>query len=170
MENEQQQKRKVKGIADIVFCIDVSGSMKPCIDGLLDNLDKFVEDIENNPNRPVEWRARVVSFSDIDEDPSDVALDNTKPFTDDLNEIKKQISSLAPIVYRGLGGDEPESSLDALYVAAENTDWRSLEKAHRFIILFTDAPPKEELNESSVEENQDRSINEVVNAIILPRL
>lgn len=161
--SKQQQKRKVKGVADIVFCIDVSGSMKPCIDGLVNNLDKFFDELENNPNRPVTWRARVVSFSDIDEDPPDVGLDNSRPFTDDLNLIKGQISSLVPITEKGYGGGIKESSLDAIFIAARDTEWRPSGKAHRFIVLFTDAPPKEELNESSVEENQDRSVNELTN-------
>src|SRR5688500_16258060 len=61
---------KTKGVADIVFVVDVSGSMKPCIDALRVNIEAFIDSLgkgEGNNNPPVkDWRAKVVGFRDVE--------------------------------------------------------------------------------------------------------
>ena len=51
-----QQQTKTRGVADIVFLIDVSGSMAPAIDALKANIGTFVESLskgEGNNVSPV---------------------------------------------------------------------------------------------------------------------
>ena len=40
-----QPRAKTKGVADIVFIVDVSGSMKPCIDALRINIEAFIDSL-----------------------------------------------------------------------------------------------------------------------------
>ena len=37
-----QQQPKVKGVVDIVFLLDITGSMEPCINAVKDNIQAFV--------------------------------------------------------------------------------------------------------------------------------
>ena len=62
---------KAKGIADIVFLIDVTGSMSHCIDALQANLQSFVQvmthgDGSPNSSGPLvsDWRIKVVGYRD----------------------------------------------------------------------------------------------------------
>src|SRR4051794_5328332 len=58
------QKAKTKGVADIVFMVDVTGSMSPCIDALRANIEIFIDSLskgEANNAPPVrDWRGKVV--------------------------------------------------------------------------------------------------------------
>src|SRR3954467_14180907 len=38
-----QTRARTRGVADIVFLIDISGSMRPCIDALRRNIETFVD-------------------------------------------------------------------------------------------------------------------------------
>src|SRR3954465_4810159 len=40
-----QQRAKTKGVADIVFVVDISGSMAPCIDALRKNIEAFIDSL-----------------------------------------------------------------------------------------------------------------------------
>ena len=55
---------KTKGVADIVFLVDVSGSMAPCIDALRRNIEVFVDSLSkgdaNNAAPVKDWRGKVV--------------------------------------------------------------------------------------------------------------
>ena len=57
---------KTKGVADIVFVVDVSGSMAPCIDALRRNIEIFIDSLSHDdPNNaaPVkDWRGKVPRF------------------------------------------------------------------------------------------------------------
>lgn len=142
---------KAKGIADIVFLIDVTGSMSHCIDALQANLQSFVQvmthgDGSPNSSGPLvsDWRIKVVGYRDYPDRPSDWLEEF--PFSSDVEEVGRNIRSL---VARG-GGDEPESLLDALHKVATMGDvpneadadpelWRGRSKASRVVAVFTDA-------------------------------
>ena len=140
---------RVKGVADIVFLIDATGSMQPCIDHLKENIKQFfitltTEDA-NNSNPVKDWRGKIVGYRDITHD-GDKWIESN-PFENDMSIIEKQLDSLEA----DGGGEEPESLLDALITIAEMEEtekdsttldpekWRYSSSADRTVIIFTDA-------------------------------
>jgi hypothetical protein len=153
------KKKKIKGVADIVFAVDVTASMQPCIDGLKESLNTFVENLQTTTGgqqQPLDWKARILPFRDVEADTD--SLDNSFPFVTTASELKSQIEGLTA----DGGGDVPESIFDALYIGAKKSDWREPKKSHRTIVLFTDAYPHEMMHESTVESGEDRSINTIL--------
>lgn len=142
------QEPKSRGVVDIVFLVDITGSMEPCISALKNNISQFIHSLttrDANNSCPVsDWRARVVGYRDFvcDEIPF---VDN--PFVREPAELTAQLSGL----HADGGGDEPESLLDALYKVveigqtekgAQSEDprlWRYRSSAARVVIVFTDA-------------------------------
>jgi hypothetical protein len=136
---------KVKGVADIVFCLDITGSMQPCIDSVKTNVGSFVETIKNsNPNQPIDWRARVMGYRDFNVDPEPII--NNMDFVTTPEEIQNQLNSLNATG----GGDEPESTLDAIMYGVLQSKWRS--PCHKTIVVFTDAPTLPNLNTKTTNE------------------
>ena len=111
-----EQEKKVKGIADIVFLVDATGSMDTCITKLKENIAVFVDSLTGqDPNaRQVlkEFRVKAVGYRDFTDKDSPPFVDN--PFVDSAAALKDQLAALNA---EG-GGDEPESLLDALYRVA----------------------------------------------------
>jgi hypothetical protein len=110
---------KTKGVADIVFLVDVSGSMQPCLDALVRNIEVFVDSLSrgdaNNAAPVKDWRGKVVGYRDFDSAPSEgLPWIEDHPFVRDAVALKAQLATLRA---QG-GGDEPESLLDALYTVA----------------------------------------------------
>lgn len=140
---------KVKGVCDIVFLIDASGSMQPSIDDIKNNIKLFFRALEqtdaNGGAIVKDWRARVIGYRDPAADGAEWYIGN--PFVKDAASIEAQLDALQA---KG-GGDEPEGLLDALYKVATwgNTDkcaqeidaekWRYRSDAARCVIVFTDA-------------------------------
>lgn len=146
------QTAKTKGIVDIVFLIDVSGSMQGCIDGLKDNIKTFITSMTetgaNNGSVVKDWRAKVVGFRDYEEDGADSWMEDNV-FVRDAGILKSQLEQLKA----SGGGDEPETLLDAIYLMANMGEtgkteeespykWRYIRNAARVLIIFTDAPFK----------------------------
>jgi hypothetical protein len=152
-----QQPEKVRGVVDMVFLLDVTGSMQPCIEALKSNIAMFIESLTTkdpqNPSPVKDWRAKVVGYRDYDADPE-------------------------PLRAMG-GGDEPESLLDALYKVATigqaekgaQTDnpytWRYRSSAARVVVIFTDAPYKARM---SLPEAKGGGFDDVVNVIQANRI
>lgn len=155
--DEAAKTYKNPGVADIVFLIDVTGSMGPCINALRDNIGTFIDmmtDTTGNGSPVTDWRARVVGYRDYPYDNGTSygwLVDNA--FTRDAAVLRSQLAALEP---KGGGpGQEgiPESLLDAMMVVAtagtidlqagetdENTSkWRQEGTAARIVIIFTDA-------------------------------
>jgi hypothetical protein len=146
------QTPKAKGVADIVFLMDATGSMGPCIDALKANIETFVDTLTTaSPNIPSpvhDWRGRVVGFRDVEEDGANWLIDN--PFVRDASALKDQLHKLEA----DGGGDAPESLLDAIYkvstlgqtekgaTAEDPNKWRYRSSAARVVVVFTDAPYK----------------------------
>src|SRR5205823_10862629 len=61
---------KVKGVADIVFLLDATGSMGPCINAVKQNIKTFAQTFTTpTPNGPAvvkDWRAKVMGYRDLD--------------------------------------------------------------------------------------------------------
>lgn len=140
---------KVKGVCDIVFLIDATGSMQPSINDIKNNIKLFFRTLEqtdaNGGAIVKDWRARVIGYRDPGADGAEWYISN--PFVKDAASIEAQLDALQA---KG-GGDEPEGLLDALYKVATwgSTDkcaqeidaekWRYRSDAARCVIVFTDA-------------------------------
>ena len=177
---QPQGRAKTKGVADIVFVIDISGSMAPCIDALRSNIEIFIDSLsQGDPNNaaPVkDWRGKVVGYRDIEAAEGEGLpwiVDN--PFVRDAGALKAQLSQMQA----NGGGDEPESLLDALFSVAsmpaipkgaqteEPTKWRYRSDAARVVIVFTDASFKETM---SIPEAKGGSLQDVANAVMANRI
>jgi hypothetical protein len=175
-----QARAKTKGVADIVFVVDVSGSMSTCIDALRKNIEAFIDSLshgDGNNVAPVrDWRGKVVGYRDIEAAEAEGLpwiVDNV--FVRDVGTLKTQLAALQA---QG-GGDEPESLLDTLYKVAsmpaipkgsqseEPDKWRYRSDAARVVIVFTDAPFKETM---SIPEAKGGSLQDVANVIMANRI
>ncbi|WP_027687069.1 vWA domain-containing protein [Rhizobium leguminosarum] len=175
-----QERPKTKGVADIVFLVDVSGSMDPCIDALRRNIEAFIDSLSHgDPNNaaPVkDWRGKVVGYRDIEAAQAEGLpwiVDND--FVRDASALKAQLGTLQA----NGGGDEPESLLDALYKVAsmeavpkgaqteDPAKWRYRSDAARVVIVFTDASFKETM---SIAEAKGGSLQDVANLIMANRI
>jgi hypothetical protein len=175
-----QARTKTKGVADIVFMVDISGSMAPIIDALRRNIETFVDSLSHgdaNNTAPVkDWRGKVVGYRDIEAADSENLpwiVDN--PFVRDASALKAQLAALDAAG----GGDEPESLLDALYKVAtmeavpkgsqteDPGKWRYRSDAARVVVVFTDASFKETM---SLPEAKGGSLQDVANMIMANRI
>jgi len=156
MAPQANQAPKIKGVADIVFCIDATGSMEPCIEGVKTGVQNFVSGLQSDAQKPIDWRAKIFAFRD---------LKNGEPFeihefTDDKGEFANQVSTLS-----ATGGDDlDESVLDAIFVAATKSEWR--ENCHRVVVVLTDADSHPEMEASTVEAGQATDVDEVFNQVV----
>ena len=167
---------KVKGIADIVFLLDATGSMGPCINAVKRNIKTFVQTLTTpNPNGGhvvKDWRAKVVGYRDLDYTDVPAMVDN--PFVSGVAELEAQLDALTA----DGGGDEPETLLEALYLLANmpatgpNEElradaWRHVNAGRRFVIVFTDAPFKEPLRAPKGAQIDDVILNLMTAKIVL---
>lgn len=147
---QTETKTKVKGVADILFLLDATGSMQSNIDAVKDNIGAFLDSLAApigfNAAPPLkDWRAAVWAYRDAGCD-GDLWLERN-PFVRSAGELHGQLSR---IVAQG-GGDEPESLLDALHAVAnlpaapkgaqteDANAWRYRSEAARVVVVFTDA-------------------------------
>jgi hypothetical protein len=175
-----QARAKTKGVADIVFVIDISGSMSTCIDALRRNIEAFIDSLSqgdaNNAAPVKDWRGKVVGYRDIeaaDAEGLPWIVDNH--FVRDAGALKAQLSMLQAAG----GGDEPESLLDALYKVAsmeaspkgsqteDPGKWRYRSDAARVVIVFTDASFKETM---SIPEAKGGSLQDIANLVMANRI
>lgn len=156
--NNENKSYKNCGVADIVFLIDVTGSMQHCLDALKDNITTFINIMtttEGNGSPLTDWRARIVGYRDYLDCQAHLNAQNYEwivdnPFTRDVNVLKSQLASDRIRAYGG--GDDPESLLDAMMYVADSGEidlqsvgdedsspkWRPQGSAARIVIIFTD--------------------------------
>jgi hypothetical protein len=144
---------------DVLFLLDLTGSMGFAIEGVKKGIQSFVEGMVKEK---IDARVGLVCFRDIEADrerPFVVKFDG-EVFTRDPRVFRDKMT---PLKAEG-GGDEPESSLQALALATEQP-FRA--KAKRVLVLITDAPPKIHRDESistveqTVEALKRREIDQV---------
>lgn len=127
---------------DIVFTLDVSGSMIPPLTRLEAEVDKVDAALQakNLPGPP--HYGLVIFVDDV------VVLNGGAPYAD-VSAVRAAITNeiattnLAPTRQAAPGGalnfDWPENSIDALYAAATEFQWRDAATTLRTIIHITDA-------------------------------
>ena len=175
-----QARARTKGVADVVFLIDVTGSMAPIIDALRKNIEAFVDSLssgDSNNAAPVrDWRAKVIGYRDIEVAATEgIEWLEDNPFVRDTTALKAQLGSLQA---QG-GGDEAESLLDALYKVAtmdalpkgsqseDPAKWRYRSDAARVVVVFTDASFKETM---SIPEAKGGALQDVANVVMANRI
>ena len=132
---------KTKGVADIVFVIDVTGSMTPIIDAVKANALGFYDDVQTNltakGKNVAQLRVRVVAFRDFVAD-GDAALEESPFFTlpGERNAFSEFVNGL---IAEG-GGDAAESGLEAVALAV-NSPWTTTgDRRRQVIVVWTDQP------------------------------
>ena len=106
---------------DVVFVLDVTGSMGDEIDGVKDNLGAFAQSLDE---QGVDYRLAMVTFLD--------EVENIYQFTSDVDLFQSYIN----LQYAHGGGDWRENSLEAIYTA---TQLQFRDHAAREFIWITDA-------------------------------
>ena len=119
---------------EIVFLVDATGSMNPCIRGVQQNIYNFISGLQSRTSE-LNWRAKIIYYRDFEEDASSYI---TNEFTDNIEILEQQLNHRA-----NGGGDEPESTIEALYKSLEETPWDVTGQYSRVIINFTDATNKD---------------------------
>ena len=126
---------------DIVFCIDVTGSMTPILDAVKANALGFYDDVQTNltakGKNVTQLRVRLVAFRDLAAD-GDAALEESPFYTlpAERADFSEFVNGLIP---QG-GGDHPESGLEAVAVAI-NSPWTTIgDRRRQVIVVWTDQP------------------------------
>jgi len=124
---------------DLVFCIDVTGSMQPFIDNVKSHILNIPVELTNKfsaiGKTADQIRVRVVAFGDFKTDTNAI---NASPFFTVLPAEQNSEFDYFVSALRANGGGEPKSGLEALSVAM-CSDW-VLDGDHQrhIIFLFTD--------------------------------
>lgn len=140
-----------KGIVDLVFCLDASHSMQPCVDALREHFVAFVGGLEDGARaaqQTVDWRVDFLAHA-ADEHGgvyktttlrtagvSTIQALYPRPnpsqfFTTDLNEFRRTLGAVE------VAGDE--ATLWALDTALD-FPWRPRHGCHRVVVCLTDEP------------------------------
>jgi hypothetical protein len=126
---------------DIVFCIDVTGSMTPILDTVKANALRFYGDVQSNLTAKGknidELRVRVVAFRDIVAD-GEAALQESPFFQ--LPGEQAGFSSFVNGLFAEGGGDAPESGLEAVALAMTSPWTTRGDRRRQVIVVWTDQP------------------------------
>ena len=128
---------KEEFMADVVMCIDCTGSMDNIINTIKTNALNFFPDMKRKcaekGKRITSMRLKVIAFRDFDDAP---------PFQEsgfyNLPEQETDFKSFVGALVAIGGGDAPERGYDALDLAMGSV-WSKEPKARQAIILWTDA-------------------------------
>ena len=154
--------------ADVVFLIDGTESMKPCMNAIKEHISIFFDNCDDPQNSVNDWRGKVVTYRNQKTDGSQWFEDNDF-ISNDKEALKVQLNKLEA---GGGDDDEPESALDAIHKLAtmpvspddaqelSSGSWRK--NAAKVIILFTDATYHPNM---TYKEGEGGNINDVANAI-----
>lgn len=123
----RQQRPKIRGVADIVFCIDFSSSMSDCIEGVKKHITSFVESLEtSNPNMVIDWQLGFCAYSSQEF----IIL----PFTREVEKFSRKLSEANP-------KRSDEFTPGAIDYCISAFEWRPV--SNRFIVVFTDEKLKD---------------------------
>lgn len=130
---------------DIMFVLDVTGSMGEEISGVQRGIQKFAQELSN---KQLDAKVGLIAFGDrLNGEEPQVLHFPDSVFTSNPIIFSQQVGELIQVH----GGDSPESSLDALSLAA-NQPFRP--QSTKVVLLITDAPPK-------IPDLETRSLDEI---------
>jgi hypothetical protein len=141
--------QSTKGVVDVVFCLDASGSMAPCIDAVRKNLDAFLDALAGNANHKLDCRIDFLAHSC---DPTG-SLIRSKTLNKTGIDLIRALYGQSPqpaafftrdheAVRRGLKNIDvfgDEAMLIALDMALD-FPWRPQAGCHRVVVMLTDEP------------------------------
>jgi len=135
--------------ADIMFILDCTESMGGEIDAIRDTMMSFVDTLQN---AGLKIRVGLIEFRDrlVNEEQRVLHFDG-QPFTKNPVIFRREAMTLEAIG----GGDEPESSLDAVLLALRQPYDPG---AQKILVLITDAPPH-------IPDLEARSVEQVAEAV-----
>ena len=126
---------------DIVFCIDVTGSMDPILDAVKANALGFYDDVQTNlvakGKNVTNLRVRVVAFRDLVAD-GDAAIEESPFFA--LPDERARFSEFVSGLRAEGGGDAPESGLEAVSLAINSPWTRTGDRRRQVIVVWSDQP------------------------------
>lgn len=124
--------------ADVIFCVDCTGSMGGMLSTIKENALSFYSDMKEKclayGKEITSMRIKVIAFRDLPDTPAY----EESPFylmPVQAQSFKAFVSNLSA----NGGGDAPEIAYDALGLAI-NSAWLNESDVHQVIILWTDAP------------------------------
>ncbi len=125
---------------DLVFCIDVSGSMRSILDRVKENAISFYEDVQKNltakGKHVDQLRVRVIAYRDLAH-PAETPMEESPFFT--LPTEQEAFSAFVQRLTPAGGGDEPESGLEAVSLAI-NSEWTTVgDRRRQVLVVWTDA-------------------------------
>ena len=126
-EPPQPQSSTLQPNVNVVFIIDTTGSMDNYITAVKDRAINFSQILSE---RNINFKLGLIGFGDLYEGEKPTIYN----YTTDVAKFSKQVKKIP----RTYGGDIPESSLEALEVAAKSMAQKD---ASNIFILITDAPP-----------------------------
>lgn len=106
---------------DFLFVLDVTGTMQPFINGIRNNIQAFVNNLQK---RGIDYQIGLVTFSDV-----------VEAVYDPTDSVEKFLGWMSKVSAFG-GFDEKENALQALHDASKT---RLRPSANRVAILITDA-------------------------------
>ena len=141
---EQSSMAAPRGLSyavDIVFCIDVTGSMTPIIDQVKANALRFYDDVQSNltakGKNVDQLRVKVLAFRDFVADGL-AALAESPFFT--LPGERASFSDFVNGLIAEGGGDAPESGLEAVALAIDSPWTTTGDRRRQVIVVWTDQP------------------------------
>jgi len=137
----QGQGQGLQYAVDIVFAVDVTGSMTPILDQVKANALRFYDDVQTNlteKGKNVDHlRVRVIAFRDLGAEGAGALTES--PFYA-LPDQQADFSAFVNGLVAEGGGDAPESGLEAVALAI-NSDWtRAGDRRRQVIVVWTDQP------------------------------
>jgi hypothetical protein len=125
---------------DLVLCIDATASMAEILDDVkrraLDFPNDLIAGMRRLSKQVTRLRLRVIAFRDIHHDDVPFQVSDFFDLPAQSTEFEQFLNTIAA---QG-GGDDPESSLEALAIAI-HSDWvTQTDKQRHAIVVFTDAP------------------------------
>lgn len=155
----------MKGTADIVFILDISGSMGDEVSNVKNNIVRFAQAIEE---QGVSARWSAITYSDwtcssAANEQSTIIKNGAADWFISAEEYKSAING----IYLANGGDSPETAIDGMMLA--NTALSTRQDARVFYILLTDDSNKvnNHYNINSLDECADVLAADGVNVSVI---
>ena len=142
---------------DLVFAMDLTSSMQPYVDKLLEAMRSLAKTAGAEPAAKANLRFGFWGYRDLDHPKGEFL---TKNYTSSLQPLDSFLKAIAPVkIDPDPSGDYPEDMFSGLNDAVTKTNWTK--GAVRVLVVAGDAPSHElghKWNKTGMDENQLRQI------------